>query len=565
MVLHVVWSPWSIADAAGKCSMRAAMVLCLASCSVILGVPLGVLSVAVAEPYRDLTHYFSSMVVPSLALIGIAAVPSLIGTLLLYGLASLLFVRSTKRDVIVRVLFLVPMTFVIPVVLWSVFFGLAYAQAWSFGLYGSGKPPWMMSPVIAFLGSSSLLMLMIVLVLVTCAVGLVRIPRVLSSLVMPICRRCGYNLTGNVSGVCPECGSPVAEEDRNGWAQHGISHFIVWKVRRYRFLVITGFAMAFAALVWWAIPQSIKDSLLDQSSLTLYGHRGVVRCVAFSPDGSQIVSGGGSPDQTIRVWDASTGEEANQLGGHAGGVKSLAFGPKGQRIVSGGMNGTVKVWDVVTGQEEFSIAGHTGWTNVAISQDGGRIASAASDKVVKIWDAANGDEILTLYGHNTNLHCVAFGPDGTKVASGASDDTVKVWDACSGAELMTLSGCGGAVKSVSFSSDGQRIVAAGWGGVIRVWDAVTGEVALTISLGSRSASMKAMIEAVVFSPDLKWIVSGGLDGRIRVWDAATGEHVRYLRGHVGGVESLAFSSDGNRLVSASWDETIKVWDFEVRE
>ncbi|UCG17088.1 MAG: hypothetical protein JSV19_03465 [Phycisphaerales bacterium] len=23
------------------------------------------------------------------------------------------------------------------------------------------------------------------------------------------CRRCGYDLTGNVSGVCPECGEPV--------------------------------------------------------------------------------------------------------------------------------------------------------------------------------------------------------------------------------------------------------------------------------------------------------------------------------------------------------------------
>ena len=26
------------------------------------------------------------------------------------------------------------------------------------------------------------------------------------------CARCGYNLTGNTSGVCPECGSPVAEK-----------------------------------------------------------------------------------------------------------------------------------------------------------------------------------------------------------------------------------------------------------------------------------------------------------------------------------------------------------------
>jgi predicted RNA-binding Zn-ribbon protein involved in translation (DUF1610 family) len=26
----------------------------------------------------------------------------------------------------------------------------------------------------------------------------------------PRCAKCGYNLTGNVSGVCPECGTPIA-------------------------------------------------------------------------------------------------------------------------------------------------------------------------------------------------------------------------------------------------------------------------------------------------------------------------------------------------------------------
>jgi hypothetical protein len=26
------------------------------------------------------------------------------------------------------------------------------------------------------------------------------------------CRKCGYNLTGNVSGACPECGTPITEE-----------------------------------------------------------------------------------------------------------------------------------------------------------------------------------------------------------------------------------------------------------------------------------------------------------------------------------------------------------------
>ncbi len=28
----------------------------------------------------------------------------------------------------------------------------------------------------------------------------------------PVCSECGYNLTGNVSGICPECGTPVGVE-----------------------------------------------------------------------------------------------------------------------------------------------------------------------------------------------------------------------------------------------------------------------------------------------------------------------------------------------------------------
>jgi hypothetical protein len=30
--------------------------------------------------------------------------------------------------------------------------------------------------------------------------------------ILPDHCRCGYNLTGNVSGVCPECGTPVTEQ-----------------------------------------------------------------------------------------------------------------------------------------------------------------------------------------------------------------------------------------------------------------------------------------------------------------------------------------------------------------
>ena len=30
-----------------------------------------------------------------------------------------------------------------------------------------------------------------------------------------VCHRCGYNLTGNTSGVCPECGKPILKNSEN--------------------------------------------------------------------------------------------------------------------------------------------------------------------------------------------------------------------------------------------------------------------------------------------------------------------------------------------------------------
>jgi len=47
--------------------------------------------------------------------------------------------------------------------------------------------------------------------------------------------------------------------------------------------------------------------LFEGSDLTLYGHQGDVGCVAFGPDGTRIATG--SSDQTIRLWDSTTGEE----------------------------------------------------------------------------------------------------------------------------------------------------------------------------------------------------------------------------------------------------------------
>jgi WD40 repeat protein len=51
--------------------------------------------------------------------------------------------------------------------------------------------------------------------------------------------------------------------------------------------------------------------------------------VAFPPDGSKLVS---ASDRTIRVWDISTGQLEQTLC-HWGLVRSVAFSPNGTKLV----------------------------------------------------------------------------------------------------------------------------------------------------------------------------------------------------------------------------------------
>ena len=91
--------------------------------------------------------------------------------------------------------------------------------------------------------------------------------------------------------------------------------------------------------------------------------------VAFSPDGRRIASAG--DDETVKVWDAATGQEILTLKGHTGDVPSVAFSPDGKRLASASTDGTVKLWDATTGQETLTLKGHTGCrTSVAFSPDG---------------------------------------------------------------------------------------------------------------------------------------------------------------------------------------------------
>ncbi|EMD36360.1 hypothetical protein CERSUDRAFT_155994 [Gelatoporia subvermispora B] len=294
------------------------------------------------------------------------------------------------------------------------------------------------------------------------------------------------------------------------------------------------------------------------------GHRSIVRCVAFTPDGTQIVSG--SEDKTVSLWNAQTGAPVlDPLQGHSELVTCLAVSPDGSCIASGSADKTIHLWNARTGRQvPDPLRGHGSWVqSLVFSPDGTRVISGSSDDTIRIWDTRTGRPVMDpLAGHSDTVWSVAISPDGTQIVAGSADATLRLWNATTGDRLMEpLKGHSREVNSVAFSPDGARIVSGSSDRTIRLWDAWTGDAVMEPFRGHTNSVL-----SVSFSPDGEVIASGSQDATVRLWNAATGVPVmKPLEGHSDAVWSVAFSPDGTRLVSGSSDNTIRVWDVTLED
>jgi WD40 repeat protein/serine/threonine protein kinase len=182
-----------------------------------------------------------------------------------------------------------------------------------------------------------------------------------------------------------------------------------------------------------------------------------------------------SLDRTLILWNLDTFETIATLEGHTNAVNDVAFSPDGSRILSGSRDRTLILWDGETGEliRTFS-ADHTNSVNaVAFSLDGTQVLSASEDRSLILWDVESGSNVLRLRGHMSGVLDVVFAADGMTAYSGGQDQLVIAWDLQTGEMREQYTGHTDWVTSVDVGADGSRFVSGSRDRSVLLWNTDT--------------------------------------------------------------------------------------------
>jgi WD40 repeat protein len=275
-------------------------------------------------------------------------------------------------------------------------------------------------------------------------------------------------------------------------------------------------------------------------------------CLAFSPDGRYLATGGRhnrfrrpEGDFRVRVWDVRSGKEVARFPQQQGPVGAVAFSPDGAALVSGGAGQPVTVWTFPGGVKRWElVTGAAGVQPFALAPDGRRLAVAHDAHTVALYSFDRGVKLWTVRTPKT-IDAYRFSADGRSLLTEESD-ALRLWEVAAGQERLRIDLELSLKRHAFLAPDGRKVALLHEGPDIRWLHTITGKPA------GRWSGFQDRVSALAFTPGGRRVVSAEAGGALRVWDAA-GKVLHEPSGPAQGCRSLVFTPDGKTVLAGGAD------------
>jgi WD40 repeat protein len=182
-------------------------------------------------------------------------------------------------------------------------------------------------------------------------------------------------------------------------------------------------------------PVLVFDADTMETIATLSGHTNTVKSIAFSPDGTLLVTTSG--DQSARIWDLTTSPPPCRVLPHPLEVGSAAFSPDQRHLATTCLDRMLRVYRVADGSLVETFGTSKLLPHGVVFFDNRTVAGVESDGSVRYWDIDSAATTV-LRGHRSPIEFLALVQGlGLVVSAGVEGhrghrDGLKFWDVDSG-------------------------------------------------------------------------------------------------------------------------------------
>lgn len=230
---------------------------------------------------------------------------------------------------------------------------------------------------------------------------------------------------------------------------------------------------------WIALGSSNLGQLLvwewqsEQYVMKQQGHSNEMNCVAYSPDGQYIVTGG--DDAKVKVWNVNNGFCFITFSEHTSAVTAIEFSANKKFLVSASLDGTVRAYDLIRYRNfrTLTTPRPVQFASLALDHSGELVVAGGQDVFeIYLWSIKLGRLLEVLSGHEGPVSALAFAPvaTSTTLVSGSWDKTIKIWNCIETSGEHETIEIMGDVTAVAFKPNGEEVAVAALNGNIQVFN-----------------------------------------------------------------------------------------------